>query len=403
MIIFTEIKKQLSIGLFVSLVVPVLLSLFCSPKAFSQTNKIEEKPTILFIYPVDKGFPFWDSQVDFAQSVSNALNFQLDVAYTPKSMRNRFTAAKYLKQLIESKRQKPSLVLSSFWVGSEEGILTYLDKNKIPLITINSDITSEQFKQLGLPRQRFPYWLAHLSPNDTFAGEQLAQAILNESRDLRCDSNFCEVNIFAITGSSHSAVSHQRANGLKTAIEQDRKSKILNIVHGNWARNLVAKMMKTVFLRHKKIDAFWVASDVMAYGIKDGLDKQNKKLPATTVVGSIDWSPSSINKIKQHEMNMSLGGHFMEGGWGIILFFDYLNGKDFIEETSSVIKTEMSILNNKNADVLGRFLSAAKWSNIHLRSYSKFLNPKRKVYDFNPKSMIMEQILVNQLKEKGIN
>lgn len=400
MIIYSKIKRHSFVCLHF-FIIAFWLGLLSS-KAHSNVNSTDEIPRILFIYPIDKGFPFWDSQVDFAKSVSDALNFQLDVAYTPKNMRNRFTAAKYVQQLVESKKKKPSLILTSFWVGSEEGILTYLDKHNIPLMTINSDITTEQFKQLGLPRKRFPYWLAHLSPNDTLAGQLLAKEILKESRKVRCESKFCEVNIFAITGSSISAVSRQRTDGLKTIIEKDRNSHILNIVHGNWKRDTVAKFTKTVFLRHSKIDAFWVASDVMAYGIKDGLDKQNKTLPNTTVVGGIDWSPSSIEKIKEGEMHMSLGGHFMEAGWALILFFDYLNGKDFINETSSIIKTEMSMLDKSNVDSMGAFLSNPKWSNSHLKSYSKFLNPVRKKYNLNSKNMIMQQILVTQAIENKV-
>ncbi|MGJ8681097.1 ABC transporter substrate-binding protein [Paraglaciecola sp.] len=366
-----------------------LLLSFCTN---AQTEKNQDTPTVLFIYPVDKGFPFWDSQVDFAKSVSDALGFKLDVAYTPEAYRNRFGAAAYIQEILAKKTQLPDLIITSFWVGSEEKILTMLDSKKIPLITINSDISDVQFAELGRPRELFPYWIAHLSPNDTLAGKKLADNIVQQSRDKRCTSSDCRVNIFAITGMSYSAVSMQRVKGLKQVLEDDLKSRLLSVVYGNWDRTRVAGMANIIFSRHNDIHAFWIASDVMAYGLEDGIHNANIKMPENTIIGAIDWSPPSIEKITQGKMHVSLGGHFLEAGLSLILFYDYLNNRDFVDELGAVIKTEMSILDKSNVALLGPLLSQPKWAKNHIRSYSKFLNPNRAQYNFSPQKMILEQL-----------
>lgn len=139
----------------------------------------------------------------------------------PQEYRNRFGAATFLQEILDSNKPRPNLVLTSFWVGSEEKILTILGEKKIPLITINSDISTEQFASLGKPRERFPYWLAQLSPNDMAAGNQLAKALIQASRAKRCPLENCRVNMFAITGMSYSAVNIQRINGLKQTKRRD--------------------------------------------------------------------------------------------------------------------------------------------------------------------------------------
>lgn len=373
--------------------IALLFLVLISTKLFAeQAFYDDDRATILFIYPVDKGFPFWDSQVNFAEAVAAALHFNLDVAYTPKSYRNRFDAAHFVRQLIDSKSYKPSLIVTSFWVGSEESILTMLDAEKIPLISINSDLSAAQFTDLGKPRQRFPLWLAHFSPNDTKAGNQLATAINEESRRRRCLGKSCEVNIFAITGLSYSAVSKQRSTGLKKAVHADIKANLLNIIYGNWERTLVASKAKTIVQRHSDINAYWIASDVMAYGLLEGLKSAQFNLPENTIIGGIDWSPETIEKIRRGEMDISLGGHFMEAGWGLILFYDYLNKVELPVSTTTIIKTEMSLLNIQNINELGPFLIAPKWSTERIRSYSKFLNPKLKQYNHDPRSVILEQL-----------
>ncbi len=357
-------------------------------------ESLEDRPKVLFIYPAEKGFPFWDSQVDFAQALCDVLGFELEVVYSPRQYRNRFAADIFIKDIVEDNENKPALVISSFWVGSEELVLDFLEEQKIHAITINSDITPKQFNKLGYPRENYPHWLAHLSPNDTLAGQQLAEAVLHESRLQKCPQLNCQVNIFGITGLRYSAVSEQRAKGLREAIKKDAKSKLLNLVYGKWDGDVVKDMTETILHRHKDLDAFWVASDIMAYGIYEKLKELDITLPENTVVGSMDWSPASVNLIKEGKMAVNLGGHFMEAGWAILLYYDYLNNKDFLDETGPVIKTQMSILNKGNVEQIGRFLANPIWSKKILKGYSKYLNPARETYNLNPREIIFDQLNV---------
>jgi ABC-type sugar transport system substrate-binding protein len=144
-------------------------------------------------------------------------------------------------------------------------------------------------------------------------------------------------------------------------------------------------------MRHEDINALWVASDVMAYGFIEGLKASSLTLPSNTVIGSIDWSQETIEKIKTDALQISLGGHFLEGGQAIVLFHDYINGVDFADELGVVIKTPMSILDRNNVSELGALLEKPHWRADKIKSYSKFLNPSRANYQLNPKALILEQ------------
>ncbi|MDU0353748.1 ABC transporter substrate-binding protein [Paraglaciecola aquimarina] len=369
----------------------MLLGCFiCIVSLNSHATKSAIKPNVLFIYPVGKGFPFWDSQVDFAQAVAKALDIQLDIAYPPVEFRNRFNAAAYISEQLDKKEQLPDMLITSFWLGSEEKIMSLLQEKNIDLISINSDISPSQYLQLGKPRERFSRWLATLSPNDTLAGKLLAKSIIQSSRKIRCPLEDCRVNIFAISGLSYSAVSKQRIVGLERMVYQDRQSRLLNIVFGNWDRQLVASMVPKILSRHQDIHAYWVASDVMAYGIEDGLNQQQLNLPSNTIIGGIDWSAPTIDKIRSGEMQVSVGGHFLEAGWSLILYYDYINGADFADELGTIIKTQMSVLNKDNIELLGPFLQSPSWSTTMIKKYSKQLNPARQSYNLNPQQLILE-------------
>jgi ABC-type sugar transport system substrate-binding protein len=378
----------------------IFLSIFCILSFVVNANaKLEQTNTehVLFIYPVDKGFPFWDAQVDFAQAVADVLGFNLDVAYPPESMRNRFRAAEFIENRINASPQKPSLVLTSFWVGSEEEILLLLQKHDIALISINSDVSLQQSKSIGKPREKYPNWLAQLSPNDFLVGKDLGTALIKQGRNNKCPNQACNINLFAITGQSFADVSKQRLAGLEEAVKADGNSQILGFVYGDWSKQRVAQITPTIVKRHTSIDAFWLASDIMAYGLLEGLETSKMSIPKHSVIGSIDWSNETPSLIEQNKLTMSMGGHFLEAGFSLVLYYDYLNGIDFSDELGLVIKTPMSHIHKNNAQVFGDFLHSPQWSKEAIKSMSKVLNGKTSAYDLRPETFILKHI--NHKKE----
>ncbi|MGJ8682578.1 substrate-binding domain-containing protein, partial [Paraglaciecola sp.] len=311
--------------------------------------------------------------------------------YIPQSHRDRFNSVEYIQHYLKRLKQPPSLILSPFFLGAEENFLKLLDRKSIPFFSLNTNVSREQYSLLGKPRERFPLWIGHMSPNDVLVGERLAEALLHHFRiDKNCSQEDCNANFYGFTGLPFAAVSKQRAQGVEAVIQQDKSSRSYNIVSADWRRNIVREKMKAVLYRHKDIDIFWAASDTMAWGIIDGINAN--KYTHRTLVGGVDWAPESIQYIKNGDMDLSLGGHFLEAGLALILFYDYLNGVDFAKSHGVIIETKLSELNQKNVDTLGRFLEAPKWNKAVLRQYSKFNNPIRKNYVFDPKTLISQQL-----------
>jgi ABC-type sugar transport system substrate-binding protein len=357
----------------------------------------EDKPNIVFIIPADEGFHFWDSEINFAKAVAQTHGFELNIVHTPRKYRNRFDVVNFVKNTLDGLPTSPDLVITSFWLGSEQKMLAMLSEKNIPTITINSSISAEQLSILGNPREKYPLWLGHISPDDVEVGEQLGELLISHAKQQKqCSTARCKVDLFAITGLNYSAVSIQRVDGLKKALIHHRWSSLINVVYGNWKRETVADMMSTVTTRHPHIDAYWVASDIMAYGIRDGLEKLNMTLPEDTLVGSIDWSAPTVGEIRQGHIDFSLGGHFMEAGWALMLFADYQAGIDFKQDVGTIITTPFSVLKKSNIDSLGTFLSAPEWSSNNLSQYSKSLNPSLKTYSLSPLNIINSQIAHNK-------
>ncbi|MCF2946673.1 ABC transporter substrate-binding protein [Paraglaciecola aquimarina] len=361
-----------------------------SPKVNAKPEMKPSQDVILFV-KADKDYPFWKSAVSFAEAVAGVLSLRFTAHYIPQAHRDRFNSVEYIKLYLKQLKNPPSLVISSFFLGAEEQVLQLFGSQSIAFISLNSNISHQQFSILGKPRERFPLWLGHISPNDVVVGKQLVQSLLRHYRaNKNCDIDDCNANIYGFAGLPFAAASRQRKLGVESVVSKDNMAHSYDIVPADWRRHIVGEKMNAVVYRYPDIDIFWAASDTMAWGIVDGI--KNNKYKQKVLIGGIDWAPETIPYIKNGDMTLSLGGHFLEAGIALILYYDYLNGLDFAAKYGTVIETKLSELNQQNLDLLGSFLAVPQWKESVLKKYSKFNNPARQDYVFDPQTIIRQQL-----------
>ncbi|MFC3122743.1 substrate-binding domain-containing protein [Agaribacter flavus] len=356
--------------LIASLNMLVIVTILCAPAA-SVANVVintdlnaerSKKLQIVMFIHADKGFPFYDSVVDYSKAVSKAFKAKLDLYYVPRSVRTRFDIVEYSTNIVDKYDTKPNLIVAPLWLRAEHDFIRAIEDRQIDLLTFNYQIPDSLLEELGKPREKYKHWLAHISPNDVQAGYELTKYLLAEARRKKsCNDKDCRYNIFAVRGFEYAAVTKQRHEGLVRAVNKDAKANLLNVVNGDWKRKITADLMPTILNRHDDIDIFWASSDVMAYGILDGLDMEQPSYYERLAIGAIDWSPPTIAYIEQGKMQVSLGGHFMEAGWAIQLYLSLLAGYDFEPILGTMIHTQLSPLNRDNVKEIGRFLKQPKW------------------------------------------
>ncbi|WJG10326.1 ABC transporter substrate-binding protein [Aliiglaciecola sp. LCG003] len=382
----------MKIILLLLLVLGVQNAVFADEQA---TPKNVPLNALLFIH-ADPGFPFYDSTVLYAKSAAQALNIKLQVEYIPKRLRDRFGVTQFKSSFIDSLTTPPDIVISPLAFGAEEKFLTILAERKIPFISFNTYLSNTDFARLGKPRERFPLWLAHLAPNDDLAGAMLASDLITRATRIKqCEQRACNINLFAFTGLKYTSASSHRVDGLLSITEPNKQVTLLNTVDAQWSQNVVRGFMPTVLSRHNDVDVFWAASDIMAFGIIEGLKAYDKKLQTNPIIGSIDWSPDSIDLIRQQQLSVSYGGHFMEAGWALLMYFDYLAGHDFAGHTGTILSTQMAAMDQDNIAQIGDFLAAPNWSESQFKKLSMSLNPANKRYHFNPLDIVKAQIAEN--------
>ena len=343
----------------------------------------QNKLHISFVSPSRNDSHFWGTAHDFARASAMDLNIDFKVFYSRDN--NRFTYLDAFKQAVNAK-EKPDAVMGVFFrfIGSD--LLEMAKKKDIPVFMLNSNIPDDEVEDIGAVREKYKNFIGHMAPDEKAAGCLLARYLIQKAKKMNPGK---EIKIGGLSGHRESPVSLNRSAGLIKAAK-DENAKLSQIIFIDWTqpeepmRRDIETGTKALLQRYPDMEALWCISDGMALTGRAVARNLNREV----LVGGIDWKKEAIVQVKNKVLDASMGGHFTEIGFGLVLLYDYFHGKDFYEELGGRIKTRMALLTRENVDRYYGFLIDQNWDAVDFRKYSKILNPKLKTYDFSFESLM---------------
>ena len=260
--------------------------------------------------------------------------------------------------------------------GIDKQIIELAEHYRTPVLVFNTQTTPRFL--LGKPRENYRFWIGTLLPDDEGAGYQLMNTLAGNRKGL---------SVTAFAGEYATGSSIARIIGLKRALKDNKNWKLNQIVHAFWDPETASKKAISLLKRYPDTDIFWSASDGMALGAIAGCEQVNK--PCNIRVGGVDWTEEGLQAIASGKLQSSMGGHFMEAAWGLIMLYDYHNGNDFRQQGLE-FKDPMYVVTQENLDKARLVLDPASWKHLDFRSYSLTHNPTLKHYDFSVESVLKQ-------------
>lgn len=361
--------------IFISLLIFVLLG--CSIFLTNKSSYVFAKKQLHFVFisPTGPKNMFWNKYTDYMKDAAKDLKIKLDVYYTYD---NPYKVPEILDQIIKSS-DKPDVVMFINYRGLGKDFIKKTNEAKINTFLVNAGLSKEEQKIAGKPREKYKYWIGEMYPDDEYAGYILAKTLINTAKE----KNKGTIHVLGIKGPKGAdEASDQRVAGLKRALKEYKNVVLDQIVAGHWAKDQAEqkfKILKTT--RYKDISVVWTACDGMALGVIDGVKTLNLRPGQDIFTGGVDWLDEAFVAIKNGEMTVSVGGHFMEGAWVIVALHDYFSGVDFKTENVS-LKTQMIPTTLKDVDAYKNKTDVKNLKNIDFSKYSKKLNPEIKKYEF---------------------
>lgn len=328
---------------------------------------------VAFVNPDSPGNPFWDAVTQFMQAAARGLNIQLQVYYGEK---NRIQATQRAVEAVQSPA-KPDYLIFVYQAGQGIQVLKAAEAANVHSFIINTDIVEGERSEVGKPREKFRYWLGHMSPDDVQAGRDLAEQLIAVAKQKNRFASDRRIHAVALSGSRDSTAALDRNKGLEQALAAHPEVHLQQLLFSKWDPELVSKQAPGLLARFPETAFFWSASDGMALAVLEGLAADTPVL-----TGGIDWTNEGIHAVQQGQLVATVGGHFMEGGLALVLLRDYSRGIDFASE-GATIRSRMQIINQSNVRRYVKTLGEQRWDNIDFRKLSKAYNPRLKKYDFS--------------------
>lgn len=335
-----------------------------------------ERIRVSFVSPEGAGNPFWDALTGVMRAAAHDLDIELDVR---SAGGGRYKTSEQALEAIHSNPKPDYLVFIA--QASEVGtILAAAEAAQVRAFTVNTGVLQEDRVKVGVPREKYRLWIGHMSPDDVQAGFDLAQALMREARALDASK---PLEILGISGGRDSAVSMERNVGLKDAISASGNAQLDQIVFASWDANEAAIRTTGLLKRYPQTLVLWSASDVMAIAAIGAARSLGRNPGTDLLVGGMDWSDEALAAIARGDMAVSMGGHFLEGAWTLVLLHDYHHGQDFAATSGASLRSQMHAIDRNNVAALSQILGSKNWDGVDFRQFSRVLNPALESYDFS--------------------
>ena len=373
------------------MVVRVILLIILGLCSFS----LSAKPKIVWFSTLQQDLSdksgFWKSLHDLIAATAQDLDVDFRIYYAEE---NFLKMHHQVNTVLSNKKNRPDGIIFHNYKKLAPLILKQAEQFGVKSFVFNSGLNAET--QTLFPRQKYKHWIGQMLPDDAFAGEELMRCLMTAANEHAQNVGTGPLQVLAMEGNPSSRAYQARRIGLGRFLQSHANLKFTQFFPADWSRSKASQMFPTMLGRYPNVRILWSANDNMALGLIDAARKSKLTLGKDIFVGGVDWLAESVEAIQRGEMSCSIGGHFVEGMWALILMYDYLNGFDFSERQYNsnhpgTLHTKMAAItpmNVKNFGDLGKKLLPENLAKTDFSQYSRSHNSDTFEYDFSIKRFL---------------
>ena len=278
---------------------------------------------LLFVSPAYADDPFWRRVEEHMEYAAASMGFDLKVKYGNDSpLRVRELA---LKAMQES--HKPDFLILQFNGPIMPELLQQGEEQMVRIVTINAPASDNDRARTGVPGEPFKKWIAHIWPDDRQAGFLEAKLLLDKAKARWPDQPLPSLLAFNGTRYEISHVAENRGAGLQQALAAYPGSKLAQEFSRYWNVEKATQPLLSALTRYPEAHLLWAASDDMALRLYQRLEESGKD-PHDFLLAGIDATPEGLTAVTEGKLVGSIGGHFLEGAWAVVVIHDYLYARD---------------------------------------------------------------------------
>ncbi|MBR0726201.1 ABC transporter substrate-binding protein [Bradyrhizobium manausense] len=320
----------------------------------------DAKPlNIVFVNPGKTGEVYWDMVAQTMQAAGRKLNANVEVLTSERNYRTM----QELGLGVVARPDKPDFLILSNEESAAVPILEAAEAAGVKTLLLSNTLIGEDAVRLGPPRRTLKNWLGDITTDLTTAGARMANALIGAARNEKWQSPDGKIHLLGIGGDEITPASIARNAGLQLAVAAAPDVVVDRMLFANWtqseAEQVAANYLSWAQRKGIRPAGIWAGNDPMALGALKAVAAAGITPGESIQVVGLNWSEDALREIKAGRLLLTDGGHFLLGGWSIVLLRDYADGCDFAAGSPHVEVKTSAITRDNLGSVAGLIKSRA--------------------------------------------
>ena len=220
-------------------------------------------------------------------------------------------------------------------------------------------------------------YMGEIVPDDAEAGHMLAEILTAGARERGLADGSGKIQVGILAG-EHTHAANARFRGWMQVKKQHDDIVQAGFQYGSWeegaGRSAAALLLQTV----PGMSVIWCANDAMALGARAAATEAGRRPGEDILIGGVDLMDRALDDVAEGTLEVSIGGHLIDGVRALILLHDHHEDRDLEPAT----RTTHLVAVRK--DAAGRYLEFMKgraWRNADFTRFSRRTNPSASADD----------------------
>lgn len=328
---------------------------------------------ISFLNPGKHDEFFWPAVSAVMQAAADQFGYQLEIIYAERDAQ----AIGALGRQIITRADPPDVLVlvNEFQAGAN--LLKAADARGIKAFMLLNSFYGDEATAMGKPGEIYRHWIGSLVADNEAAGRRMGDALTacaHKTGTADVDGKF---HVLALLGDSTTPASIDRTNGLHAAIAAHPDMILEREFNTNWqtpkGHDLTANFLSWAAENQVHTAGIWAANDALAMGAITAAEERQLQPGKDLCIVGLNWSPEGLDLVRTGKMAMTDGGHFLAGGWAMVMIHDYLVAQAEAPANTPhrALTFQMAPVDGNNVAEFFTKLGDRDWHRIDFKSFSR--------------------------------
>ncbi|MFY0409759.1 substrate-binding domain-containing protein [Solicola sp. PLA-1-18] len=287
--------------------------------------------TIGISYPTANS-PFWKAYNDFIDDGADQLGITVNAVSADENEQKQLSDVQNLiSQGVDG------LIITPQSTSIAPTLLRAAARADIPVVV------TDRYPGYDPGTEKDADYVAFLGPNDEQAGQGIAEALAEAGGD----------KFLALGGTPGNSVAEGRKSGLEAGISAAGADLVQFQAAGDSEEKGLSTTENLLQANPKgSVNAVWCFNDNLCMGAIKAAKNAGRE--GDLDFGGMDLTPQAITAIESGDYTVSFGGHWLQGGFGLVILYDQIKGT---KPAEGVVKLDLLKVDKSNvAEFKSKFI-----------------------------------------------